>query len=126
MRHHTHSPSTPSISVAGSFSPFKTRLLRQLTTVAVVLAFAGAAIAAPKNWTGPGGTATAPVGGVWDTNTLNWTLGAGAGDVTFTNNQDGAVFGGPDGTYVIQCTNLNWTNIVFNASGYILSNDTPV
>ena len=84
------------------------------------VAWAADVSAVQQNWAGPGGTTASPTSGVWDTNTPNWGTG-----VNFTNN-NGAVFGGADGTYFIQClTNLNVTNITFSASGYTLTNDTP-
>lgn len=90
-------------------------------------AAACSASAAVLNWAGPGpGTTTAPVSGIWDTNSLHWNTGSGAGVRAFTNAADGAFFGGPDGSYFIQCvTNLVATNITFAATGYTLTNDSP-
>ncbi|HEY9510618.1 MAG TPA: LamG-like jellyroll fold domain-containing protein [Verrucomicrobiae bacterium] len=101
------------------------RLGKASLAFALMMLAADPASAALKNWTGPNpGTASAPVSGVWDTNTFNWTTGNGAGDSAFLSATDGAVFGGPDGEYYIQCiTNLTASNIVFNASGYVLTND---
>jgi hypothetical protein len=94
-------------------------LLLSLATVVALVALAGSASAVQQNWAGPGGTTSSPTSGVWDTNTANWDTG-----LIFTNN-NGAVFGGADGAYFIQCaTNFNVTNITFNVSGYTLTNDS--
>ena len=46
--------------------------------------------------------------------------------MVFTNAANGAILGGADGTYFIDCTNLTTTNIIVNASGYTLTSSVPV
>ncbi len=93
---------------------------------AMLLAAAGPVSAANLTWTGPGGTTTSPTSGTWDTTSLNWNNGSGS--VAFTSSANtGAIFGGVDGAYGIQCdTALTVSNILFSNSGYDLTNSAPV
>src|SRR5882672_1890211 len=115
---HTPNVSEPAPKASSSTKQQSRSQLLNLAVILAMAACAGRALAVPQNWAGPGGTTSSPTSGIWDTNTPNWDAG-----LIFTNN-NGAVFGGADGTYFIQvATNFNVTNITFSASGYTLTND---
>src|ERR1017187_4797395 len=124
---------TPQLSAsnAGHTCEFAQRpgisvLFKKIVAALAIVGIAGSALAANKFWTGPSATTNSPVSGAWDTTSTVWNNGTGnTANSTFAT-ADVAIFGGADGTYGIKCSTLSASTVIFNNSGYTLTNDTAV
>src|ERR1039457_2737373 len=126
MRNKNCFPRETSTAVVESPASSKKSWQQKLAAVLMALAFVGSASAAKKLWAGPSATTNSPVSGTWDTTSTVWNNGTGnTANSTFAT-ADVAVFGGADGTYGIKCSTLSASTVIFNNSGYTLTNDTAV
>ncbi|MDB6019549.1 MAG: Autotransporter-associated beta strand repeat protein [Pedosphaera sp.] len=120
-----------SASKAGRVCEFAQRsrmsiLVKKMATALVVIGLAGSVSAANKFWAGLSATTNAPVSGTWDTASTVWNNGTGNTPNSTFATGDVAIFGGVDGAYGIKGSTLSASTVIFNNSGYTLTNDTAV
>ncbi|HEY4417472.1 MAG TPA: autotransporter-associated beta strand repeat-containing protein [Verrucomicrobiae bacterium] len=102
--------------------------IKLILTVVAILAVPGLALAGNKYWVGGGGNTNSPGNGTWTTTTPTvWSDGTVSTADAGWAAGDAAFFGGADGVYGVKVGGaISMTGMNFLASGYTLSNNTPV